>query len=115
MISFLKEAFEISIGKDYELIWKWPDIAHDKFIKVLNKVRGILNKMHYDIPIMSNNFKGDYGPYSMNITNCETISSLENYKMLTISPELHKKDYENIIKYCKIPIKSKCLFRDLSS
>lgn len=109
MISFLKEAFEISIGKDYELIWKWPDIAHDKFIKVLNKVRGILNKMHYDIPIMSNNFKGDYGPYSMNITNCETISSLENYKMLTISPELHKKDYENIIKYCKNPDKIEML------
>ena len=101
MINFLKEAIEISMTKDYELIWKWPDIAHDKLIKILNKVRGILNKMHYTIPIMSNNFKGEYGPYSMNITNTETIKSLENYKILTLSPELTKKDYENIIKFCE--------------
>ena len=101
MINFLKEAIEISMTKDYELIWKWPDIAHDKLIKTLNKVRGILNKMHYTIPIMSNNFKGEYGPYSMNITNTETIKSLENYKILTLSPELTKKDYEDIIKFCE--------------
>lgn len=101
MINFLKEAIEISMTKDYELIWKWPDIAHDKLIKTLNKVRGILNKIHYTIPIMSNNFKGEYGPYSMNITNTETIKSLENYKILTLSPELTKKDYENIIKFCE--------------
>ena len=101
MINFLKEAYEISTEKDYELIWKWPDITHDKLIKILNKVSGILNKMHYNIPIMSNNFKGDYGPYSMNISNCETINCLENYKIVTISPELTKKDYENIIRYCQ--------------
>ncbi|MEE0941477.1 MULTISPECIES: U32 family peptidase [unclassified Methanobrevibacter] len=105
MINFLKEAFEISHSKDYELIWKWPDITHDKLIKALNKVKGILNKMDYNIPIMSNSFKGDYGPYSMNITNTETIDSLENYKILTVSPELSKIDYENIIKYCKNPNK----------
>ena len=105
MINFLKEAFEISHSKDYELIWKWPDITHDKLIKALNKVKGILNKMHYNIPIMSNSFKGDYGPYSMNITNTETIDSLENYKILTVSPELSKIDYENMIKYCKNPNK----------
>ena len=105
MINFLKEAFEISHSKDYELIWEWPDITHDKLIKALNKVKGILNKMDYNIPIMSNSFKGDYGPYSMNITNTETIDSLENYKILTVSPELSKIDYENIIKYCKNPNK----------
>ena len=105
MINFLKEAFEISHSKDYELIWKWPDITHDKLIKALNKVKGILNKMDYNIPIMSNSFKGDYGPYSMNITNTETIDSLENYKILTVSPELSKIDYENLIKYCKNPNK----------
>ena len=105
MINFLKEAFEISHSKDYELIWKWPDITHDKLIKALNKVKGILNKMDYNIPIMSNSFKEDYGPYSMNITNTETIDSLENYKILTVSPELSKIDYENIIKYCKNPNK----------
>ena len=105
MITFLKEAIEISHTKDYELIWKWPDITHDKLIKALNKVKGILNKMNYNIPIMSSSFKGDYGPYSMNITNTETIDSLENYRILTISPELTKKDYKNIIKYCKNPNK----------
>ena len=99
MINFLKEAYEISYDKDYELVWKWPDIAHDKLIKVLNKVRGILNKMNCNIPIMSNNFKGDYGPYSMNVTNSQTVNSLENYRILTISPELSKKDYEDIITY----------------
>ena len=103
MINFLKEAYEISYGKEYELIWKWPDIAHDKLIKALNKVRGILNKMHYDIPIMSNAFNGEYGPYSMNITNTQTIESLEDYKILTVSPELSKNDYEDIIKGCKDP------------
>ncbi len=101
MINFLKKAIEISRTKDYELIWKWPDITHDKLIKVLNKVRGILNKMHYNIAIMNNSFNGEYGPYSMNITNNESINSLKNYKVLTISPELRKKDYEDIIKYCK--------------
>lgn len=109
MINFLKEAYEISYGKEYELIWKWPDIAHDKLIKSLNKVRGILNKMHYAIPIMSNNFNGEYGPYSMNISNNETINSLERYKLLTVSPELRKRDYEEIIKYCKNPEKLELL------
>ena len=103
MINFLKEAYEISYGKDWELIWKWPDIAHDRLIKALNKVRGILNKMHYDIPIMSNAFNGEYGPYSMNVTNTQTIDSLDDYKILTISPELSKKDYEDIIAGCKDP------------
>ena len=109
MINFIKEAQDISYDKDYELIWKWPDIAHDKLIKVLNKVRGILNKMNYNLPIMSNCFNGEYGPYSMNISNTETINSLENYKILTISPELRKRDYEEIMKYCKNPEKIEIL------
>ena len=109
MINFLKSAYEISYNKDYELIWKWPDIAHDKLIKTLNKVRGILNKMHYSIPVMSNAFNGEYGPYSMNITNSETIRRLENYRILTISPELNKKDYEDIISNCETPEKIEIL------
>ena len=99
MINFLKEAYEISYDRDYELIWKWPDITHDKLVKVLNKVRGILNKMNYRIPIMSNSFNADYGPYSMNIANSKTVESLKDYKIITSSPELTKSDYENIIKY----------------
>ena len=101
MVNFLKEAIEIAYPKDYELIWKWPDIAHDDLISSLNKVRGILNKMNYPIEIMSNDFNGDYGPYSMNITNTQSINSLKNYKAVTISPELRKKDYEDIIRNCE--------------
>ncbi|MBE6499969.1 MAG: U32 family peptidase [Methanobrevibacter thaueri] len=109
MINFIKSAFEISQNKDYELIWKWPDIAHDKLIKALNKVKGILNKMHYVLPIMSNNFNSEYGPYSMNITNSYTVNYLENYKILTLSPELSKSDYEDIIFNCETPEKIEIL------
>ncbi|WP_082706318.1 U32 family peptidase [Methanobrevibacter sp. YE315] len=109
MINFIKDACEISYEKDYELIWKWPDIAHDNFIKALNKVRGILNKMNCKLPIMSANFNGEYSPYSMNITNNETINSLKCYKILTLSPELTRKDYENIIKNCRYPEKVEIL------
>ena len=109
MINFIKKAYEISYDKEYELIWKWPDITHDKLIKVLNKVKGILNKMHCSVPIMSNNFNGEYGPYSMNVTNTESINSLENYKIITISPELRKNDYESIIKNCENPDKIELL------
>ena len=103
MISFIRKACKISYDKDYELVWKWPDITHDSFIKVLNKVRAILSKMNYSLPIMSNSFNGDYGPYSMNITNTESITGLENYRLLTVSPELRKNDYEEIIKCCRNP------------
>lgn len=109
MINFIKKAYEISYNKDYELIWKWPDITHDLLIKTLNKVRGILNKMHYSLPIMSNSFNAEYGFYSMNVTNNATIDSLENYKIVTLSPELTKKDYEDIIKNCKNPQKVEIL------
>ena len=101
MVNFLKKAAETAYAKDYELIWKWPDIAHDDLIKSLSKVRGILNKMSYRLKIMSNDFKGDYGPYSMNITNTESIKSMKNYELVTLSPELRKKDYEDIINNCE--------------
>jgi len=101
MVNFLKEAIEIAFNKDYELIWKWPDIAHDNLVKSLTKVKGILNKLNYPIKIMSNDFKGEYGPYSMNIANTESINSLKDYKIITISPELRKRDYEDIIKNCE--------------
>ena len=101
MVNFLKESLKISRLNEYELIWKWPDIAHDDLIKSLNKVRGILNKMNLEIKIMANNFNGEYGPYSMNITNTEAINSLENYKIITLSPELTQKDYMDILNECE--------------
>ena len=100
MVSYLQKAIDISRNRDYELIWKWPDIAHDNLIKVLGKVRGILNKLHYPIEIMSPDFTGQYGPYSMNVTNTQTIKSLENYKIITLSPELKKEDLKNILDNC---------------
>ena len=109
MVNFIKEALEISYGKDYEIIWKWPDITHDKLIKTLNKVRGILNKMHYSLPIMTGNFNGEYGPYSMNITNTQSLESLENYRIITLSPELTKKDYEDIMNNAGNPQKIEML------
>lgn len=109
MISFIKKAIEISYGKDYELIWKWPDITHDKLIKALNKVRGILNKMNCSIPIMNANFNGEYSPYSMNIANSSSINSLEGYRIVTVSPELRRQDYEDIITCTKNPDKIEML------
>ena len=109
MVSFIKKAVEISYGKDYELVWKWPDITHDKLIKALNKVRGILNKMNCSLPIMSANFNAEYGPYSMNITNNGSIRSLEGYRILTLSPELRRSDYEDIIRHAKNPDKIELL------
>ena len=109
MVNFLKEAVELSIGKDYELIWKWPDITHDKLIRALNKVRGILNRMHCSLPIMSASFNGEYGPYSMNIANNYSINSLEGYKIVTLSVELNENDYEDIIAHCSNPQKVEML------
>ena len=109
IISFIKKAIELSYNKDYKLIWKWPDIIHDDLFKSLNKARGILNKMHYSIPIMSNSFNGEYGPYSMNITNNIAVNSLENYTTVTLSPELRKSDYENIIENAENPEKIEML------
>ena len=109
MVNYIKKAIEISYNKDYELIWKWPDICHDKLIKALRKVSGILKKMNYSIAIMSSSFNGEYGSYSMNITNTESIESLENYKIITLSPELRKKDYEDIITNTQHPDKIEML------
>ena len=103
MITFLKNAYEISKTKDYELIWKWPDICHDKLIKAFNKVKAILNKMNIKMPIMNNNFNAKYSSYSTNITNSTAIESYSDYEIITLSPELEKKDYKNIIKHAKNP------------
>ena len=109
MVNFIKKAIELSYGKDYELIWKWPDITHDKLIRAFNRVRGILNKMNCSIPIMSANFNSEYGPYSLNVANSSAANSLEEYKILTVSPELRKQDYEDIISHVENPNKLELL------
>ena len=105
MVNFIKTALDISHNKDYMLIWKWPSICHDKVIKSLNKVRGILKKMNYQIPIMSNDFKGEYSTYLMNISNNYAISTLKDYKIITLSCELNLNDYRDIINNCESPEK----------
>ena len=105
MVNFIEKALEISANKDYELIWKWPDITHENLLKALNQVKGILNKKHIPIEIMSSNFKGEYGSSALNIANSETVESLNQYKILTLSLELRKKDYEEIIKNVSNPSK----------
>lgn len=109
MISFIKKAAEISQNRDYQLIWKWPDICHDRLVRTLNKVRAILGRMHINIPVMSNNFNAQFGQYSLNVANSSTVRSLENYEIITLSPELRKRDYESIIEECMCPEKLELL------
>lgn len=101
MVTFIESAVKLAENRNYQLIWKWPDIAHDSLIKTLKKVKGILNKKNIDLPIMSPDFNSKYGPYSLNVSNSATIESLDQYELLTLSVELTKKDYEDIIKHCR--------------
>lgn len=107
MVSFLEQAIKIAQDKDYKLIWKWPDIAHDKLIKGLFKVKGILNKLNYDLDIMSPHFNGKYAPYSSNITNSQSVNALTNegYELITLSVELSKEDYADLMKNIENPEK----------
>lgn len=98
MVTFLENAFKIAQDKEFQLIWKWPDIAHDNLIKKLMQTKGILNKKGIEFKIMNSDFDGQIGPYSLNITNNESIKSLDQYDLLTLSVELKKKDFEDIIK-----------------
>ncbi len=109
MVTFMEKAIELTKNKDYKLIWKWPDIAHDKLLKALKQVKGILNKKNIKIDIMSPDFNAKYGPYSLNITNSETVKSLKDYQLLTLSVELKKDDYANIIRYISEPSKLEIL------
>lgn len=109
MVKFLEKAIELARNKEYELIWKWPDIAHDKLIKSLQQVKGILNKKGINLAIMSPDFNSKYGPYSLNVTNSESVKSLKNYDLLTLSVELKKEDYSDLIKYVENPSKLELL------
>ena len=109
MITFLKKAIMISKDNDYELIWKWPSITHDKLIHGLNRVKGILAKMNIEIPIMSNNFNADYAFYDINVCNSKALSSLENYKKVILSPEMSIKDFKDLIRNAECPEKAEIM------
>ena len=107
-VNFLKEAIEISKDQDYELIWKLPDIAHKQSKESIIKIIGILKKMDMHIDIMTSSIGLDdslkdkfdvelYGNYPINAYNIETLLELNNYKTLSISPEIYKKNMKDLM------------------
>ena len=113
-VNFLKKAIEISHDKNYELIWKLPDIAHKQSKESIIKIIGILKKMDMHIDIMTSLIGLDdslkdkfnvelYGNYPINAYNIETLLELNNYKTLSISPEIYKKNIKDLIDFflCK--------------
>ena len=107
-VNFLKEAIEISKDQDYELIWKLPDIAHKQSKESIIKIMGILKKMNLHIDIMTSIIGLDdslkdkfdvelYGNYPINAYNIETVLELNNYKTLSISPEIYKKNIKDLM------------------
>lgn len=110
-VNIIKESNEISEKRDYDFIWMWPNIIHKNMLNDLVKVCGILAKVSYVPMIMTSHpGMGDYlfkkynvevyGSYPLNISNIESIKLLNDFKLVTISPELGKEDYKNIfLKY----------------
>ncbi|WP_405289364.1 DUF3656 domain-containing protein [Methanobrevibacter sp.] len=107
-VNFLKEAIEISKDQDYELIWKLPDIAHKQSKESIIKIMGILKKMDMRIDIMTSLIGLDdslkdkfdvelYGNYPINAYNIKTVLELNNYKTLSISPEIYKKNIKDLM------------------
>ena len=107
IVNFFKEAVATSKDQKYELIWKWPDIAHQNRIDDFVRALAILKKLNLKINIMSGlvgiaNFLKEkfelevYGSYPLNIYNSLSILKLNEYKLLTISPELSKNDISNL-------------------
>ena len=107
-VNFLKEAIELSKDHDYELIWKLPDIAHKQSKESIIKIMGILKKMNLHIDIMTSIIGLDdslkdkfdvelYGNYPINAYNIETVLELNNYKALSISPEIYKKNIKDLM------------------
>ena len=106
-VNIIKEANRICAEKNCNFIWMWPSIVHDELFEDLVKVCGILSKVSTVPSIMISNlgigeylkdkFKIEiYGTYHLNISNSESVKKLNNFKLLTISPELSKKDFKNI-------------------
>ncbi|MDR2966899.1 MAG: U32 family peptidase [Methanobacteriaceae archaeon] len=109
IINYMKEALAISKDQKYELVWKWPDIAHQKVINDFIKALAILKKLDMNINVMTGligisnylkkKFEVDiFGFHPLNIYNSISILKLNEYKLLTISPELSKKDIANLNK-----------------
>ena len=107
-VNFLKEAILISQDKNYKLIWKWPDIVHKETKESLIQILGIIKKMDLHIDVMTSLIGIDeqlkdkfnievYGNYPLNVFNIETIRELNNFKSLSISPELYKGNISKLL------------------
>lgn len=106
-VNTIKEALDISKNNDYDLIWMWPNIIHENLLADLIKVCGILSKLTYLPSIMTSHmgiceFLSEkfsietYGSYPLNITNTESVKEINDFKLLTISPELGRRNYKDI-------------------
>ncbi len=107
-VNFLKKAIEISENQDYKLIWKLPDIAPKQSKESIMKIMGILKKMNLKIDIMTSliglddslkdKFDVDlHGNYPLNVYNIEAVLESNNYKTLSISPEIYKKNIKDLM------------------
>lgn len=107
-IMFLKEALNISNNQKYELVWKWPDIAHKDTKEGLIKIVGILKKLNIKLNIMTsflgmNSYLKDnysvniYGSYALNVFNSISASNLKDFVLLTFSPELSINDLKTLM------------------
>lgn len=56
---------------------------------------------------MSPHFNGKYAPYSCNITNSESVNAMvqKGYNLITLSVELSKEDYKDLMENIKNPEK----------
>jgi putative protease len=109
MVQFIKKAVNISKDKNYELVWKLEDIAHEELKNGFIKAIGILNKLNIKISLMTGFLGLDIylktnkhnlnilGSKALNICNVSSFLNLKNYSILTLSPELSIKDISTFV------------------
>lgn len=111
IIDFIKEAIETS--QNFNLVWKWPDITSDNLLKVLKSSLNSLIKDNIVIDIMVgslgifeylDNIRKEkkldfniYGSSKFNIWNYNSFNELGNFKQITLSTEISKKEIETLI------------------
>lgn len=105
-VNFIKKAYELSLDKDYNLVWMWPKVCCRDTINGLFKTLGILHKLDIYTDIMASNYRlaeilknyniNVYGSQGLNLYNHETANSLNSFDILTISTELSKEDIKDL-------------------
>ncbi|MDR2873948.1 MAG: U32 family peptidase [Methanobrevibacter sp.] len=102
MVQFIKEAVSISKDRNYDLVWKLDDVAHEELKNGFIKAIAILKKLNIKIGLMTGFLGLDIhlksnkhellGSKSLNICNLSSLLNLKDYSILTLSPELSMKD-----------------------